>query len=99
MYLLLFTIAGILDNSFSLTVFLTSKDLREKLTNLYLINQSGLDLFASIFLLLFTLSVTDGEVGSGIAAQLHCRSVKNVQRVSVKRCAIKFSEKVCNMVE
>ena len=66
---------GILDNSFSLIVFLSSRDLRGKLTNWYLINQSVLDLFASIVLLLVTVTVTlsDAFVGFGIGAELHCR--------------------------
>ena len=68
-------LSGILDNSFSLIVFLSSRDLRGKLTNWYLINQSVLDLFASIVLLLVTVTVTlsDAFVGLGIAAELHCR--------------------------
>ena len=74
-YSILILFSGILDNSFSLIVFLSSRDLRGKLTNWYLINQSVLDLFASIFLLLLTVTVTtsDTTLAFGITAELLCR--------------------------
>lgn len=62
-----------LGNLFALTVFLGSKALRTKHTNWYLISQSALDLFVCVFLLLSTATVRDATVGSGFAAELHCR--------------------------
>ena len=68
-----FSCAGVLDNSFALLIFLSSKNLRDKLTNWYLINQSIVDMMALLFLLLHTITVTDDKVGSGIVAELDCR--------------------------
>ena len=64
---------GILGNLFALIVFLSSRTLRGQLTNWYLINQSILDLFVSVFQLLTTATVTNSHVGKGIGAELHCR--------------------------
>ena len=74
-YSILILFSGTLDNSFSLIVFLSSRDLRGKLTNWYLINQSVLDLFASIVLLLLTVTVTTSNttLAFGITAELLCR--------------------------
>ena len=72
-----FLFTGILDNSFSLIVFLSSRDLRTKQTNWYLINQSILDMFSSIFVFLFTVTVTASDKSTtltfGITAELLCR--------------------------
>lgn len=67
--------AGIVGNSFSLVVFLVSRALRARLTNWYLVNQSGLDCAVSLFLMLTTATVRDSRVGSGLAAEMHCRCV------------------------
>ena len=66
-------VSGILGNAFSLVVYLSSKTLKSKLTNWYLINQSVLDLLVSVFLMCTTLTVSESYVGTGIAAELHCR--------------------------
>ncbi len=69
---------GILDNSFVLFVIYTSKPMRERLTNIYIIHQSFVDLLASVFLIatIHDCRVDDRAFG-GIGGELYCRLWKN----------------------
>lgn len=63
---------GIAGNALVALVLLRFTNLRRRLTNIYIINQSVIDCMASMFLLASTL-YQDDSVPPGIAGELKCR--------------------------
>ena len=67
-------VIGVLGNSFAVIVLCSSKTLRRKLTNMFIINQSVIDCVASLLLMASAdarLNINQGH--SGILGQLYCR--------------------------
>ncbi|ELU05602.1 hypothetical protein CAPTEDRAFT_74399, partial [Capitella teleta] len=65
---------GILGNLFVLLVMLRFKDLRETVTNLFIINQSLIDLAASFFIIATSLLRDEDAVPRGLAREIFCRA-------------------------
>ena len=64
---------GIIGNLMVIAVFLSSTEIRRKITNMLIIHQSVLDMSASIFLILHTLIDEMSWVPKGLASELFCR--------------------------
>nr|AQT03384.1 G protein coupled receptor [Perinereis aibuhitensis] len=64
---------GILDNGFVIIVILHSRKMRNKLCNLFILNQSVVDLVASVFLLCNSPSVPTLGSASNISLEFYCR--------------------------
>ena len=70
---------GVLGNSFTIFILTRSSSMRKKLVNIFLINQSVVDLGASIFLVLMGYNKLEAEIRtfSGWKADLYCRLIGN----------------------
>ena len=64
---------GIIGNLLVIVVFLSSPQIRRKITNMLIIHQSILDMTASMFLVLCTLFDEMSWVSKGLASELFCR--------------------------
>ena len=64
---------GIADNLFVIYVILQSKQMRKKFTNWFLVNQSVLDLLASVWMMVDALDNRRGREHSGILGDIRCR--------------------------
>ena len=68
---------GIFGNSFAIFILCRSSSMRNKLINVFLINQSAIDLAASVFLVTMGYNKTESKIVtfSGIAASLYCKFI------------------------
>ncbi len=64
---------GLVGNALVVIVLLTFRELRSKLTNMFIIHQSMLDFLTALFLLLTTLLPYDGRVYLSRADDVYCR--------------------------
>lgn len=81
-------IAGILGNSLVAFVLLRFTNIRTRLTNIYIVNQSLIDCIASAFLLA-TTAYQDESIPPGFAGELKCRLWLAKVRNYVSNLAIK----------
>jgi hypothetical protein len=81
-------IAGILGNSLVAFVLLRFTNIRTRLTNIYIVNQSLVDCIASAFLLA-TTAYQDESIPPGFAGELKCRLWLAKVRNFVSNLAIK----------
>ena len=70
-------IFGVFGNSFAIFILCHSTSMRKKLINVFLINQSAIDLAASVFLVTLGYNKTESKIVtfSGIAADLYCKLI------------------------
>ena len=66
--------SGISGNGFVIFILLSSKDMRQKLVNVLLVNQSAIDFAASVFMIACGPN-KENVIGDfkGLAGQLYCR--------------------------
>ena len=70
---LLVSSLGLVGNALVVAVLLSFKNLREKLTNMFIIHQSILDFLTALFLLLTTLLPYDGRGYYTVGDDMYCR--------------------------
>ena len=70
-------IFGVFGNSFAIFILCHSMSMRKKLISVFLINQSAIDLVASVFLVTLGYNKTESKIVtfSGIAADLYCKLI------------------------
>ena len=70
-------IFGVFGNGFAIFILCHSTSMRKKLINVFLINQSAIDLAASVFLVTLGYNKTESRIVtfSGIAADLYCKLI------------------------
>ena len=92
---------GCLGNGFVLLIFCSSEKLRQSIVNIYLINQSAIDLMASLTLIVTAKGVTKSGDWSAdrIQGKLHYFQLSatrfistniSVRSILIKSCAIQF---------
>ena len=64
---------GVLDNTIVLIVMFSSPQMRKSITNLFIINQSFIDLCAASFLIASTTISSNKVPYTGIRAEIYCR--------------------------
>ena len=69
----LISVVGFFGNAFVVTVLISNRLVRSKVTNVYLINQGFLDAFSSLFVGVFALTASDGSGLSGYRGDLLCK--------------------------
>ncbi len=64
---------GVIGNLFVVIVILQNTTLRSKLANIYIVNQSLIDLLAAVMLIASTTITDNTVIYSGLAGQLYCK--------------------------